>query len=93
VLGALTGRLEPGPRFVLARLAEETDKQGKPGLTRFLPAHCHFNLPAGHLPEVQLVPSQGSGDLAALSRSNCFLIVPEEAHRPVPGDIVRILLP
>jgi len=32
----------------------------------------------GQLPEVALVPSQGSGDLAALARCNCFLVVPEE---------------
>jgi molybdopterin molybdotransferase len=54
-------------------------------------------LPSGRidsqLPEVALVPCQGSGDLAALARSNCFLVVPEEAHRFDAGTIVRILLP
>jgi molybdopterin molybdotransferase len=44
-------------------------------------------------PEVALVPMQGSGDLAALARSNCFLVVPEEAHNLDAGAIVRILLP
>jgi molybdopterin molybdotransferase len=47
----------------------------------------------GQLPEVALVPMQGSGDLAALARSNCFLVVPEEAHNLDAGAIVRILLP
>jgi len=93
VLAALAGRLHPGPRFALARLAKESDKHGKPGLTRFLPASCNFNPPAGHLPEVALIPWQGSGDLAALARSNCFLGIPEEAHRLDAGAIVRILLP
>jgi molybdopterin biosynthesis enzyme len=36
---------------------------------------------------------QGSGDLAALARSNCFLVVPEETHALDAGAIVRILLP
>jgi molybdopterin molybdotransferase len=45
------------------------------------------------LPEVGLVPMQGSGDLAALARSNCFLVVPEETHALDAGAIVRILLP
>jgi molybdopterin biosynthesis enzyme len=36
---------------------------------------------------------QGSGDLAALARSNCFLVVPEQAHNLDAGAIVRILLP
>jgi molybdopterin molybdotransferase len=91
VLAALAGRLEPSPRFVLARLAGETDKLGKPGLTRFLPALCDFGSMSGKLPEVVLVPMQGSGDLAALARSNCYLVVPEDA-RIEARAIVRILL-
>jgi molybdopterin molybdotransferase len=92
VLAALAGSLESGPRFALARLAADTDKLGKPGLTRFLPASCTFSATAGKLSEVALVPWQGSGDLAALARSNCFLVVPEEAHSLEAGAIVRILL-
>jgi molybdopterin molybdotransferase len=93
VLAALAGSRESGSRFVLARLAAATGRHGKPGLTRFLPASCTFNPPAGQLPEVALVPWQGSGDLAALARSNCFLVVPEEAPSISAGEIVRILLP
>jgi molybdopterin molybdotransferase len=93
VLAALAGSRESGPRFALARLAAATGKHGKPGLTRFLPAFCTFNPAAGQLPEVALVPWQGSGDLAALARSNCFLVVPEEASSLSAGEIVRILLP
>jgi molybdopterin molybdotransferase len=130
VLEALAGRLARGPRFALARLAAKTGKQGKPGLTRFLPAFCTFGGAANDsahelsdlgapsfpgcrrgdrkrwesttlsssridscFPEVALVPMQGSGDLAALARSNCFLVVPEEAHNVDAGAIVRILLP
>jgi molybdopterin molybdotransferase len=92
VLAALAGRNESGPRFALARLAAESDKHGKPGLTRFLPASCTCGGNDGGLPEVALVSWQGSGDLAALARSNCFLVIPEEAHRLETGAIVRILL-
>jgi molybdopterin molybdotransferase len=92
VLGALAGCRVSGPRFALARLAAATDQHGKPGLTRFLPASCTFNPPAGQVPEVVLVPWQGSGDLAALARSNCFLVVPEDVHGLEAGSIVRILL-
>jgi molybdopterin molybdotransferase len=92
VLGALAGCRQSGPRFALARLAVATDKRGKPGLTRFLPASCTFNPPAGQLPEVTLVSWQGSGDLAALAHCNCFLVIPEEAHGLESGAIVRILL-
>jgi molybdopterin molybdotransferase len=127
VLAALAGRLARGPRFALARLAANSGKHGKPGLTRFLPASCTFGGAAYHsanelsdlgapsfprplrkgwestasssgridsqFPEVALVPMQGSGDLAALARSNCFLVVPEQAHNLDAGAIVRILLP
>jgi molybdopterin molybdotransferase len=92
VLAALAGNLELFPRFALAKLASATDKHGKSGLTRFLPAHCDFGSIAGQLPEVALVPAHGSGDLAALARANCFLVVPEEAHQLETGAIVRILL-
>lgn len=89
VLAALAGRRHFGPRFALARLASEV--KAKPGLTRFLPACCTFG--AGtEPPEVALVSWQGSGDLAALARSNCFLVVPEDADRIPAGSTVRILL-
>jgi molybdopterin molybdotransferase len=91
VLAALAGSPEPGPRFALARLAQGTEKHGKAGLTRFLPAKCTFGAD-GKLPEVALVPWQGSGDLAAMAHSNCFLVLPEESNHPEPGAIVRILL-
>ncbi len=91
VLAALAGSLETGPRFALARLPQGTHKLEKAGLTRFLPAKCTFGA-AGQLPEVSLVPWQGSGDLAAMAHSNCFLVVPEEPHRQEPGATVRILL-
>ena len=90
VMAALAGRAEPGPRFALARLAAEA--KTKPELTRFLPASCTFAASPASLPEVALVPWEGSGDLAALARSNCFLVLPEMARPFKAGEIVRILL-
>ncbi|MDR3725898.1 MAG: molybdopterin molybdotransferase MoeA [Terracidiphilus sp.] len=91
VLAALAGHADSAPRFALARLAPTADRHGKAGLTRFLPAFCTFGA-GGELPEAGFVPWHGSGDLAALARSNSFLVVPEEAHALEPGAIVRILL-
>jgi molybdopterin molybdotransferase len=91
VIAALGGR-QGGPKFVLARLAEFKGKIGKSGLTRFLPAACDFNGSTGALPDVRLTPTQGSGDLAALARSNCFLVTPEDSKHFESGEIVRILL-
>jgi molybdopterin molybdotransferase len=93
VIAALAGRcargqsFDCGPRFALAYLAE--DVKAKPGLTRFLPGACTF---AESVPQVALVPWQGSGDLAAMARANCFLVVPEDADRLPAGSTVRILL-
>ncbi len=90
VLAALAGATEPGPRFGLAHLAK--DCKGKPDLTRFIPAHCTFGNAAGELPQVAAIPTQGSGDLAAFSRSNCFLVVPEGVQKLHTDEVVRILL-
>jgi len=92
VLAALQGRLEAGPHFALARLSPTAQKKGKPGLTRFLPAQCTFGA-AGEVPEVGFVSWQGSGDISALARCNCFLVIPEDAPALEPGAVVRILLP
>ncbi|MGD1106280.1 MAG: gephyrin-like molybdotransferase Glp [Terracidiphilus sp.] len=88
VVAALAGQRDCGPRFALARLTE--DVKTKTGLTRFLPAACTFS---GAIPEVALVPWQGSGDMAAMARANCFLVVPEDSDRLRAGSTVRILLP
>ena len=89
LLAALAGRADRGPRFALARLKETV--KSKSGLTRFLPALCTFG--AGkELPEVARVEWQGSGDLAALARSNCFLVAPEDSDHLDAGALVRILL-
>ena len=92
VLAALAASRESSPRFALAQLAPPVDRNAKPGLTRFLPAFCDFGTKAGEPPIAAFVPWHGSGDLTALARANCFLVVPEDAGRLEPGSHVRILL-
>jgi molybdopterin molybdotransferase len=87
VLAALAGRRDLGARFAMARLA--ADVKTKPGLTRFLPAACTFRKP---VPEVKLVASQGSGDLAAMALANCYLVVPDDSGSLDAGAMVNILL-
>ena len=101
MMAALAGSLDSLPRFVMAQLKVTTDRRTKPGLTRFLPARSTFSIAGsgiasgtgGRPPEVEVVPWQGSGDLAALARSNCFLVIPEEAGSLEADEMVRILLP
>ena len=86
LLAALGDDSSALPRFALAQLRGEW--RGKPGLTRFLPAWCDFGL----APEVRLTPWQGSGDIAAFARSNCFLVAPPAVQEIPEGSIVQILL-
>jgi molybdopterin molybdotransferase len=92
ILAALAGNRNHGPRFALAQLGKTAKVQGKPGLTRFLPAFCDFGARIDQLPEVNPISMQGSGDLAAQALSNCFLVIPEDSPRLEPGSIVRIML-
>jgi molybdopterin molybdotransferase len=78
------------PRFALAQFSGEW--RGKSGLTRFLPANCDFGPAPDFLPKVQLIAWQGSGDLAAFARANCFLVIPPDTAELTDEAIVRILL-
>ncbi|HEY1470919.1 MAG TPA: gephyrin-like molybdotransferase Glp [Candidatus Acidoferrum sp.] len=60
----------------------------KPGLTHFLPARLEW---AADSPQVHALPWQGSGDIATLSRANCFLVVPTGRHDIPAGEIVSVL--
>ncbi|MDE1160471.1 MAG: molybdopterin molybdotransferase MoeA [Acidobacteriaceae bacterium] len=82
LLRALAGQREAlAPNFVLATAAEAFP--GKPNLLRFLPAHLSAT-------RVTPVAWQGSGDVAANARANCFAVVPPEG---LAADApVRILL-
>jgi molybdopterin molybdotransferase len=92
ILAALAGSRETHPRFVLAHLSRDTDRKNKPGLTRFLPAHCTFSPSVSDFPQVATVPWHGSGDLTAFAQSNCFLVIPEDVSFLEAGATVRILL-
>jgi len=84
---ALTGAGLEGPRFVQATLAENV--AGKPGLTRVLPARLTMNRVR---PEVRLVGWQGSGDLAANARANCYAVLPPEGRDLMAGEVVSVLM-
>ena len=86
LLRAMCGAGVTQPKFVQATLAEYVS--GKTGLTRLLPAFLQHDL---HRPEVRLVPWQGSGDLAANARANCYAVLPDgrELHA---GDVISVLL-
>jgi molybdopterin molybdotransferase len=92
VVKARAGRGDFGPQFLSAELARDTDRKGKAGLTRFLPAWCDFAAGGGSAPQVATVPWNGSSDLPAFARSNCLVVVPEDVKNLEAGAIVRILM-
>src|SRR6266851_5552733 len=61
----------------------------KQGLTHFLPARVEWRDTA---PEVKALPWQGSGDVATLTRANCFLVIAADRGQVNPGETVPILL-
>jgi len=87
ILAALAGSGEQSPHFAAAQLAEEI--RVKPGLTRFLPAVLTPTLPQ---PTVRVIASQGSGDLAANARANCYAVLPADCEHLRAGESVAILL-
>jgi molybdopterin molybdotransferase len=81
-LRALGGEPSPSPRFVQATLANSIE--AGPRVTRLLPAHQQGVT-------VTVVGWQGSGDLAANARANCYAeLLPGRDYQA--GEIVRILL-
>jgi molybdopterin molybdotransferase len=70
-----------------ARLGEALVE--KPGLAHFLPARVEWQ---GATPEVNVLPWQGSGDIAALAKANCFLVVPPDREQIAAGESVSVLL-
>src|SRR5467141_2351628 len=73
--------------LVEARLGEALHE--KPGLTHFLPARVEWR---GSTAEVKALKWQGSGDIAALAKANCFLVVPSDRDKIAAGDRVSVLL-
>jgi molybdopterin molybdotransferase len=73
--------------LVEARLVEALKE--RPGLAHFLPARVGWG---GGVAEVKALRWQGSGDVAALSNANCFLVVPADREKIEIGESVSVLL-
>src|SRR4029077_5058302 len=72
--------------FYKARLVHPIEL--KAALTHFLPARVTW--PSGD-PSVALLPWEGSGDVGAVVRSNCYLVVHESNLKLAAGDWVDVL--
>lgn len=87
VLEALAGMSPSKLKFVYAKLKSEI--RTKPGLTRFLPAILSGELTDSR---VDLVPWQGSGDVAATARANCYIVIPPNREQIPIDEFVPIMI-
>lgn len=86
MLETLAG-MHPQPlQFLSARLKSEI--RVKPGLRRFLPAMLSGQFDDT---QVELVAWQGSGDIAATARANCYVVIPPEAEQIRAGTWVSVM--
>ena len=92
-LELLAGAEPPPLVFLRARLGHPF--RHKPGLTRFLPAVLSpgsgKNTGADFEPTVRALAWQGSGDIVALTRADCYLVVPEDRAELAEGELVGVL--
>jgi molybdopterin molybdotransferase len=87
VLEAVAGMLPHKLVFLHARLKSEV--RTKIGLKRFLPAFLSGEFEQA---AVELARWQGSGDIAATARANCYLVVPPDRDRIPAGEWVPVLM-
>jgi molybdopterin molybdotransferase len=69
-----------------AQLAEGLQEKG--ALTHFLPARLTWS---GSGPQVSALRWQGSGDISALTRANCFVVVPADRLEIAAGERLSVL--
>jgi molybdopterin molybdotransferase len=86
MLEALAGQSPRKLMFLHARLKKEI--KVKSGLTRFLPANLSGEFSNS---TVELVPWQGSGDVAATARANCYAVIPPDCESISAGEWVAVL--
>jgi molybdopterin molybdotransferase len=86
MIEALAGERERKLRFLHVRLKAEI--RVKTGLTRFLPAILSGEFESS---EVALVAWQGSGDIAATARANCYIVIPADREHIPAGEWIAIM--
>jgi molybdopterin molybdotransferase len=87
MLEALAGMTPRKLAFVHAKLKSEI--RVKMGLKRFLPAMLSGEFENS---QVELVAWQGSGDVAATARANCYIVIAPDCERILAGEFVPVML-
>ena len=76
-------------RLIFLRAPLKSEIRTKTGLKRFLPAVLSGEFENA---EVELARWQGSGDIAALARANCYVVIPPDRERIEAGEFVSLLM-
>ncbi len=87
MLESMAGLSPQKLRFVHVRL--KSPIRVKPGLKRFLPGMLSGEFEGS---QAELVPWQGSGDVAATARADCLVVIPADRELIQAGEFVPILL-
>ncbi len=87
VLEALDGMTPRKLVFLKARLKAEI--KTKTGLKRILPAILSGEF---ENTEVELAAWHGSGDIASMTRANCYVVIPPDRDRIAAGESVAVLM-
>src|SRR5262249_18636965 len=87
VLQALGGAVLSRLPSAKARLTKEV--RTKTGLTRFLPAMLEGGVGD---PQVAAIAWQGSGDVLASARANCYLVIPPDRDTIAAGEMVTVMM-
>jgi len=87
LIQAMAGQAIQKLTFPHVRLKKEI--RTKTGLKRFLPAMLSGEFENA---EVELVSWQGSGDIAATARANCYIVIPADREAIAAGGWVPVLM-
>ena len=87
LLETLAGVVPRNLSFTHARLKSEI--RTRTGLKRFLPGMLSGEFENS---QVELVKWQGSGDIGAVTRANCFVVIPPDRDRIAAGEWIPVLL-
>ena len=87
MIEALAGMSRRALTFLHARLKSEL--RVKTGLKRFLPAMLSGEFDNS---EVELVAWQGSGDVTATARANCYIVIPPDREGIAKGEWVAVMM-
>src|SRR5882724_1135864 len=87
LLEALSGMAPRKLVFLGARL--KSDIKIKTGLKRFLPAILSGEF---EQTDVELAAWQGSGDIASMTRANCYIVIPADRDQIQAGEWVPVLM-